>query len=114
MKNLLLFAACFTLLFSTRIFSQDNEQMDPQTKAWMEYMTPGDMHKMLAGSNGSWKTKIHMWMAPGTEPMVSEGTSVNEMILGGRYQRSTHSGDFMGMPMEGMNILGFDNATKEI
>jgi hypothetical protein len=113
MKKNFLFSIGILLVISVPSFAQEGEQMDPQMKAWMDYMTPGEMHQMLASSDGTWKTKISMWMAPGTEPMLSEGTSVNEMILGGRYQKSTHSGDFMGMPMEGMNLLGFDNATKE-
>jgi hypothetical protein len=102
------------MMISMQSFAQEDAAAnDEQMKAWMEYMTPGQTHQMLAESNGTWKTKITMWMAPDTEPTVSEGTSVNEMILGGRYQKSTHSGNFMGMQMEGMNLLAFDNATKE-
>ncbi|RPI70417.1 MAG: DUF1579 domain-containing protein [Ignavibacteriales bacterium] len=113
MKNILLFSVCLLMMFSFQSMAQEGEQMDPQMKAWMEYMTPGDMHKMLEKSNGTWNTKVTMWMAPGTEPMMSEGTTVNEMIFGGRYQKSSHSGDMMGMPMEGMNLLAFDNATEK-
>jgi hypothetical protein len=35
------------------------------------------------------------------------------MILGGRYQQSTHKGTFEGMPFEGMSIVGYDNAKKK-
>lgn len=38
-------------------------------KAWMTYMTPGDMHKMLAESEGEWNEDITMWMAPGAPPL---------------------------------------------
>jgi len=41
--------------------------------------------------------------------MKTTGKAVNKMILGGRYQYSTHSSNFMGMPFEGINILGYDN-----
>jgi hypothetical protein len=37
----------------------------------------------------------------------------NEMILGGRYQKSTYTGNVMNMPMEGMSLLAYDNAAKE-
>ncbi len=52
-----------------------------------------------------------MW--PGSELTVSEGSAVYEMIMGGRYQVSSHSGMVWGMQMEGMNIVGFDNAKQE-
>jgi len=34
------------------------------------------------------------------------------MILGGRYQRSVHTGDMMGMPFEGISTTGYDNGRK--
>lgn len=42
--------------------------------------------------------------------MVSEGSVSSEMILGGRYLRSVHSGTYMGMPMNGIALEGYDNA----
>src|SRR5882672_5298634 len=30
-------------------------------KAMMDYGTPGEMHKMLAASNGTWKSDVTMW-----------------------------------------------------
>lgn len=79
----------------------------------MDYMTPGSMHEMMAKAVGEWKSKNTFWMDPASEPMVSEGTATFEMILGGRYLKSTHKGEAMGMPMEGINIQCYDNATKE-
>ncbi len=45
--------------------------------------------------------------------MVTEGTGKTEMILGGRYQQSTHKSMMMGMPTEGISLMGYDNATDE-
>ena len=96
-------------LFPTIIMAQGSkEEMD----AWMAYMTPGPPHKMIEQSNGEWTEEISMWMAPGTEPMKTTGKCVNTMILGGRYQQSTHSSNFMGMPFEGIGILAYDNARR--
>jgi hypothetical protein len=81
-------------------------------KAWGEYMTPGEQHKMLAAQNGKWEGKVTMWMAPGAPPSESKSTTVNQMILGGRYQESKHSGSFGGMPFEGKSIVGYDNIKK--
>lgn len=33
--------------------------------------------------------------------------------MGGRYQKSEHKGMMMGMPFEGMSLVGYDNATKK-
>jgi hypothetical protein len=40
-------------------------------KAWQDYMTPGDMHKMIASSDGTWNEDITMWMAHGQPPTMS-------------------------------------------
>ncbi len=79
----------------------------------MEYGTPGPMHTMLASWNGTWNDETTMWEYEGATPQKSTGTAVNTMIMGGKYQHSTHSGNMMGMPFEGMSIVGYDNATKQ-
>ena len=81
-------------------------------KAWQAYMTPGDAHKMIAKSDGQWKAEVTVWMAPGGPPEKSTSTCTNKMILGGRYQQSTHKGMFNGMPFEGISTFGYDNAKK--
>jgi hypothetical protein len=86
MKPILAFLIVFLFLGNTT-FSQDDAM-----KAWMEYMTPGKVHENLAKGVGEWKSIIKFWMAPGTEPQISEGSAVSEMILGGRYLQSKHSG----------------------
>lgn len=83
------------------------------TKAWMDYSTPGEMHSMLAKSDGLWNGENTMWMENGAKPMTSTSEAVNKMIFGGRYQVSEHKGDFMGMPFEGMSITGYDNSKKK-
>lgn len=81
-------------------------------KAWQNYMTPGEPHKMLAKSNGNWNGDVTMWMAPGTVPVKSKATCENKMIMNGLYQQSMHKGDMMGMPFEGISTVGYDNAKK--
>ncbi len=81
-------------------------------KAWGEYMTPGEQHKMLAAQNGKWEGKITMWMSPGAPPSYSKGTAVNQMIMGGRYQEAKFTGTFDNMPFEGKSIVGYDNIKK--
>ena len=85
-------------------------QVDSATaqKNMMEYMTPGDIHTMLAKSNGTWNVETSMYMAPGAPPETSKGKAVNKMILGGRYQVSEFKGTMMGQPFEGVSTLGYD------
>ena len=100
----------FILLFSPSLLAQDQDEM---MKKWMDYMTPGAMHEMLAKTVGEWTFVSKYWMDPSAPPTVSNGKSVNEMILGGRYLKSMNYSDVMGMPMEGLNILAYDKATNE-
>ena len=88
-------------------------QSDADMKAMMAYATPGDIHKMMARSVGTWSSAVTMWMEPGAPPMNSTGEVKNEMILGGRYLQATNTGNFMGSPFEGISITGYDNAKKK-
>lgn len=125
MKNLL-FTACMAFLFiacnkvkvEDKMDSTATEEWKPvdsatASKAWMDYATPGEMHKMLAKSNGTWSGETTMWMENGGKPMTSKSEATNKMIFDGRYQVSDHKGNFMGMPFEGMSITGYDNAKKK-
>jgi hypothetical protein len=107
-KTFLIFIALFTVI----IFTGSTNAQDDNMKKWMDYMTPGDMQKMLTKGTGTWKMKTTWWMAPGTEPTVSEATAVSEMILGGRYLSTKVTGNMMGMPFEGYSLEGYDNAAK--
>jgi hypothetical protein len=79
--------------------------------AWAKAATPGAWHEILAGTCGKWTHRTQMWMQPGAEPLISEGTSEARMILGGRYHYETFEGVSMGQPMEGLGITGYDNTT---
>lgn len=105
-------AACTIFVFllflsAPRIFAQD------QQEAWQNYMTPGPVHQMMAESAGEWTYQVTIWMDPSQPPQKMEGSCTYEMILGGRYLKSTHKSNMMGMPYEGMMLLGYDNAKKE-
>lgn len=81
-------------------------------KNWETYMTPSDVHKIMASWDGSWNGDVSMWQMPDAPPQTSKSTTVNKMILGGRYQEAIHTGNMMGMPFEGRSMMGYDNAKK--
>ena len=82
-------------------------------QAWEAYMTPGDMHKMMADEEGRWNCDMTFWMTPDSPPEKHTSGCEIKMILGGRYQHSTYSGDMGGMPFEGVGTLAYNNTTNE-
>lgn len=113
LKHICLFTIAFSLFIISNVFAQEGGEQSQEMQAWMEYMTPGPMHEMMAKTAGEWKVNTKYWMDPAGEPMETEGKANVEMILGGRYMKSTHTGKMMGMPFEGINLQGYDNATGE-
>jgi len=87
--------------------------LDSATRAqnWMEYMTPGDNHKMLAAAEGKWSTESVGFMDGKAMP-PEKGMAEFRMTFGGRYRSMTMKGEMMGMPFEGMGCIGYDNAKK--
>jgi hypothetical protein len=102
-----------TLLFACTVLQAQTPDHEAMMKAWQSYMTPGEMHKLLAQSDGEWTADISMWMDPNGQPTKSKGSMTNKMIMGGRYQEGSYKGDMMGQPMEGRGITGYDNAKKQ-
>lgn len=86
-------------------------QQDAAMAEMMKISAPGPMHALLGTLAGNWKTSVKTWMGP--EPTLSEGTCERTMIMGGRYLESKYTGDMMGMPFEGMEILTYDNMKKQ-
>jgi hypothetical protein len=82
-------------------------------KNWQDYMTPGDVHKMMVKWNGTWTGEVTMWMYPGAPEQKSTSTAVNKMVLNGLYQQSTHTGTMMDMPFNGISTVAYDIHKKE-
>ncbi|HKB86365.1 MAG TPA: DUF1579 domain-containing protein [Ignavibacteriaceae bacterium] len=112
-KFIILSSLLFLITFISTVYAQDENYQEDMNKAWTEYMTPGPMHELLAKGTGEWTGEIKMWMDPDQPPTESKGTSVIKSILGGRYFEGTHTSDFNGMEMNGMDITGYDNAKKK-
>ena len=62
---------------------------------------------------GDWTTKTSFWMAPGGEPMSSEGRAKFEPIMGAKFVRQTYTGEMMGTKFSGEGVMGFNAASKE-
>jgi hypothetical protein len=77
-------------------------------EAWMKAGTPGEPHRQLAATVGTWKAHVRTWM--GGQESTSEGTAKREMVLDGRVLTETFQGNMMGMPFVGHGMTGYDNA----
>ena len=75
--------------------------------------TPGEPHKLLAKLEGSWTTRSRSWTEPGKPPIESIGTCEQKPVLDGHYLQQVYTGDMMGTPFTGINIMGYNNHTKK-
>lgn len=81
-------------------------------KAWMDFATPGDMHKWMSQYDGTWTGEVKSFMNPGQPPVISTATVTSKMAMNGLYQLTDYSGTMMGQPFMGHGILAYDNAKK--
>jgi hypothetical protein len=79
-------------------------------KNMADFMTPGEMQKMLASMNGRWSARVVTWWEDKSD--TSTATVEYSMLMGGRFQQMKLKGTMMGMPFEGMGITGYDNLRK--
>ncbi|MFC0781040.1 DUF1579 domain-containing protein [Flavobacterium sp. HJSW_4] len=84
-----------------------------QMKAWQEYATPGNPHKMMADEVGTWNCDMTFWTEPNGKAEKSTTTAEIKMVLGGRYQEAVYKGTMMGQPFEGKSTLAYNNASQE-
>ncbi len=87
--------------------------MQAMMEVYEKLGTPGAPHKALAGLAGSWTTRTRAWMEPDKPPMEGTGTCEQKMLLGGRYLQQEYTGEMMGSPFTGINVIGYDNHTKK-
>ena len=90
--------------------STARKEMDMQSmmEVYQKLATPGASHTLLSKMEGEWHVRSTCWMEPGS-PVESSGTSVQKMILDGRFLQQEFSGEMMGSPFSGVGYLGYDN-----
>ena len=87
--------------------------MEAMMEVYTKLATPGTPHKTLANLAGSWITQTTAWMDPDKPPIEGTGTCEQKMILDGRYLQQEYTGEMMGSPFTGINLIGYDNHTKK-
>lgn len=91
---------------------QAGGDMEAQMQAYLEMAKPVAEHEFLTKLVGTWKAEGKFWMAAGAPPSETTGTSVNEMILGGRFLESRYDGpspmgggEFVGVAVDGFDRM---------
>lgn len=94
---------------------QEPPKMTPEQEAEMEAYqkagTPGEPHKALAATAGKYSIKTKSWGEPGGPAMEETGTVTRAMTLDGRVLVEELNSKFMGAPMTGHGMRGFDNVS---
>jgi len=87
--------------------------MPAMMEVYKKLATPAAPHKMLANLEGSWITKTRAWMEPDKPPTEGTGTCEQKMLFDGRYLQQEYTGEMMGNPFTGINLVAYDNHTKK-
>ena len=72
-------------------------------------------HEKFNAFEGTFKAEVKMWMGPG-DPMVSTGTMVNTLELGGKFLAQHYTGDPSDGPFPefaGRGFWGYNTATNK-
>jgi len=85
----------------------------PEMEAYMKLASPNENHKLLEPFVGNWKAEVKIWNDPATPPNVSAGTAAFRMIYDGRFLQGEFTGEYMGHPFNGMELMGYDNLQKK-
>ena len=112
-----LLIAAVVLLTGAALAQQGGEppQMTPEQKAEMEAYqkagTPGEPHKALAATAGTYTIKTKSWSEPGGPAMEESGTATRTMTLDGRVLLEEVHSTMMGAPFVGQGMTGYDNVS---
>jgi len=93
-------------------FADEKSDKEEMMRVWKEYSKPGPEHKQLTSLAGKWKYQSKVWQAEGARPELSSGTAYFRPVLGGRFIQQEVHGKAMGMPFEGLGIIGYNNLKK--
>lgn len=98
---------------TTSLYAEEKMMDDKMMKAWAEYASPGENHKVLEYFIGEWDYTLGWKMSAKDKPTKSSGITTGKWILDGRYLKLHAKGTSMGKPFEGFGLMGYDNATRK-
>ncbi len=114
-RKLTLVIIAVVLLFPVLLWSHekvDTTKQEDLTAEYQELAQPSEEHKLLELMAGKWVQTTKFWQKPGADPIAAPGTTVNKMVLGGRFLESEWENSEGEMRGQGLNILGFDRRSN--
>lgn len=124
MKKYFAAFAIITMVYAFPAFANERLAQNSKTPVYNDHVfaemaklsVPNDMQLLLANLVGEWDYSVTVWDTSGAEPQQSTGTSMNAMILDGRFISLKSSGILnVGghyMPFESEGLMGYDNLRK--
>ncbi len=82
-------------------------------EAWTKSMQPSKFHEFLGRFVGEWDVEFQMYMQPGADPMVSEGSARIYWQFPGKWLAEENKASFMGRPMDSFLLTGYDNVKRQ-
>jgi Protein of unknown function (DUF1579) len=79
----------------------------------MQLAAPGEQHEKLMRDAGNWQMAYSMRMAPEAPWTEASGDMKSTAVLGGRWLLQEINMTVMDMPMQGLQLLGYDNLKEE-
>lgn len=83
-----------------------------RAEAYQAANATNEHHDFLKKFVGNWNVQMTFWTAPGKPPVTSQAASKGEVRFGGRFLFILFTGEMMGKPYEGQEIIGYDNQEK--
>ncbi len=101
-------AALASLATTTERAQDPQKEMAAMMEKAKKFTQPGPRHELLARLVGKWNTEVRMSMGGKTTP-PEKGSAEFTWLMEGRWLKSDFSGSMMGMPLQQVMLLGYDN-----
>ena len=95
--------------------TEDQLAQDPtsQMTRWLRASQPGAEHQRLDDLAGRYTVTIRAWLTHADQPpMQAEGEAEYRWVLGGRWLQQRLNSRLMGLPYEGLGMLGYDRTEE--
>ncbi len=92
--------------------ASESAEAPPDRDREIQKATPAAPHNRLGKLAGEYTTTTKFFMQPGAAAQESTGEAKLWMTLDGRFLTEEDTGTFMGRPLRGFRMLGYNNASK--
>lgn len=91
-----------------RATSTEASQEGEPREAGFPLATPGKFHRLLDPLQGTFTVEATFYV-PDASPVSETGKMTNAWVLGGLVLKQAYEGGFMGVPLEGLGFLAYND-----